>query len=551
MTDELLTLPLVPPSSDVTRRVESFTQDADLSWVVDMLTGHRDEILERWLDAASDQPFHRARAERAIADHIPALFDALGRLLTRYRDRSGNGVPLEDPDVLAAAQSHARMRFEQGFVAPDVATEFRLLRQEIGRALRRYVSDRSPTSDVVGAELLLHDALDGAVFLALTELSEHEVARRRAESSLREMEERFRLLVESVEDYAIFTLTPDGRVSSWNAGAQRIFGYDRDAIIGHPAALISTDEDLAAGLPELLLAAAAAEGRATADGERRRADGSRFHADAAVTALRDDEGAVVGFAMVLHDVTARRRSEADRAIATSERNAFIATLGHDLKNPLASATTGAQLLRSRAAKGTLDPEQLATRLAAIEAALRRAALRVDELMDLARQETAAASAPPTDQLDLVALVREVLDGYRVTYDKHEFIFEPGAESLAGDWDRDHIERSVDNLVSNAVKFSPMGGRIAATVREERAGASRRAVVTISDQGIGIPEGEHDVVFERFRRGSNVRDVLGSGVGLWSVRRIVEQHGGTLEVESKLGAGSTFTIRLPLVSETSG
>lgn len=417
----MATLPPVPPESDVATRVEAITQDADLSWVVDLLTERRAEILTRWLEAASDQPFHRERAEAAVADHIPDLFGALVRLLTRYSDPTGNaGVPLEDPDVLAAANSHARVRFEQGFSAPDVATEFRLLRQEIGRALRAYVSDRSPTTDVIGAELLLHDALDGAVFIALTTLNEHEVARRNAEIALEE----------------------------------------------------------------------------------------------------------------------------ERALASSEREAFFATLGHDLKSPLATATAVAQLLRHQSAKGRLDVTQLEARLASIEGALRRGALRVDELMDLARRDGAEVSTLHLERVDLVALVRSVLDGYRVTNDRHDLVLD-GSDAVVGEWDRDRIERSVDNLVSNAVKFSPHGGRIAVTVSEERSAASSVAVVAVADKGLGIPPQDQEAIFARFRRGSNATDLPGSGVGLWSVRRIVEQHGGTLMVDSHLGVGSTFTLRLPI------
>jgi PAS domain S-box-containing protein len=537
---------LLPETSNVATRVESITQDADLSWVVDLLGERRDEILAGWLDAAADQPFHRARSERAVADHIPALFDALVHLLTRYSDPSRSaGVPLEDPHVLAAAQSHARVRFEQGFTGPDVATEFRLLRQEIGRALRRYVSDRSPTTDVVGAELLLHDALDGAVFLALTVLNEHEVARRKAEAALRESEESFRLLVESVEDYAIFTLTPDGRVASWNAGARRTLGYDREAIVGLPVARLFTEEDVAAGVPQRLLAAAAADGHAVGDGERQRADGSRLHADAALTALRDDSAAIVGFAMVMHDVTARRRIEEERAATTREREAFFSTLSHDLRTPLATATAIAQLLRIQASKGALEPAHLVGRLQSIEGALRRGALRVDELMDLARREGSEASTPQTGPVDLVLVTSDLVARYRMADDRHEFVFTTSVDSLVGAWDRDGVERSIDNLLSNAVKFSPQGGRISAAVSEERSDDARVAVITIVDQGMGIPEDEHDAIFARLRRGSNVGEVPGSGIGLWSVRRIVEQHGGWLAVESRLGQGSTFTMRLPI------
>ena len=517
---------------------------------MDLLVERRDEILTRWLDAAADQPFHRDRSERAVADHIPALFDALARLLSKYSERSENaGVPMDDPDVQAAARSHARVRFEQGFVAPDVTIEFRLLRQELGRAIRRYVSDRSPTGDVIAAELLLHDALDGAVFLALTTLNEHEVARRLAEGALQVSEERFRLLVEAVEDYAICTLAPDGRVSSWNDGAERILGYDRGAIVGQPVALIFIEEDVTDGLPARLLAAAAADGRATANGELRRADGSRVHTDASVAALRDDGGDLVGFAIVLHDVTERRRVEEERAMAAAEREAFFATLGHDLKSPLASASAISQLLRRQARKGVLEPAHLDSRLSSIDAALRRGALRVDELMDLARRVGSDAPVARTEPVDLVALVSGVLDGYRLTNDDHEFVLDAPTGRLVGDWEADQIERSIDNLVSNAVKFSPRGGQISVSVSEKRSSEAHEAVVTISDQGLGVPEDERETIFTRFQRGSNVSDVPGSGLGLWSVRRIVERYKGTLEVESRIGKGSTFTLCLPLAATT--
>ena len=414
----------VPVESDVARRAETFTHDADLSWVVDLLTQRRAEILSRWLEAAADQPFHKARSERAIADHIPALFDALGNLLARHSDRSRNpGAPLDDPAVLEAAQSHARVRFQQGFLAPDVATEFRLLRQEIGRALRLYVSDRSPTTDVVGAELLVHDALDGAVFVALTALSEHEVARREAERAL----------------------------------------------------------------------------------------------------------------------------EAERKTAASEREAFFATLGHDLKSPLATAMAVTQQLRHQAHRGSLEVAHLADRLVDIESALRRGALRVDELMDLAHRDAVESRALHTESVDLGALVTEVLVAYRLTSDRHVLTLNAPSDPIVGEWDRDRIERAVDNLVSNAVKFSPDGGEVTAVISLASRGDVQEAVLMVTDQGRGIPADEHDAIFTQFQRGSNAADLPGSGVGLWSVRRIVKQHGGTLSVSSAVDAGSSFTMRLPLVA----
>jgi signal transduction histidine kinase len=157
---------------EVAVRAEEFARGADLGAVVQVLRRQRHTILADWLAAASRQPMHERHGGRGVADHIPALFDALTDVLERaapsWRDP---GVPLEDPAVLAAAQRHARSRFEQGLSAAEVVTEFRLLRQEIGRALRLHLPPDSPTGDVLAAELLVHDALDAATSLALSSLS--------------------------------------------------------------------------------------------------------------------------------------------------------------------------------------------------------------------------------------------------------------------------------------------------------------------------------------------------------------------------------------------
>ena len=147
---------------------------ADLALVAEALVERREEILSRWRDVSSTQPFHTGRRALAVADHIPELFDAIVDLLQRTAPRAvPSESPLQDPAVLSAAREHARVRFEQGLSAADVVTEFRLLRQEVGRAIRAEVDDDAPTGDVVGAELLVHDALDGAIALALTALTVH------------------------------------------------------------------------------------------------------------------------------------------------------------------------------------------------------------------------------------------------------------------------------------------------------------------------------------------------------------------------------------------
>lgn len=159
-------------AADVETRVQHLAHATDLSWVTAALAEYRDKILARWLEVAADQPFHRERREGAVADHIPRLLDALIAFLRRDAPRwIDPGAPLDDPDVLAAAQAHALVRAEQGLEPTDVVVEFRLLRQEIWHALRRRLPDGVPTSDVVGAELLVNDALDGAITVGLAAIT--------------------------------------------------------------------------------------------------------------------------------------------------------------------------------------------------------------------------------------------------------------------------------------------------------------------------------------------------------------------------------------------
>jgi len=161
-------------TTGVEARVERFAKGTNLGWVAEALSARRADILERWLDAAARQPFHHSRRELAIGEHVPALFDAVVALLRRAAPRWVDApAPLDDPAVLDAAQAHARSRVEQGLRPTDVVVEFRLLRQEIGRALRLELDDAIPARDVVGAELLLHDAFDGAMTLALAALTHH------------------------------------------------------------------------------------------------------------------------------------------------------------------------------------------------------------------------------------------------------------------------------------------------------------------------------------------------------------------------------------------
>jgi signal transduction histidine kinase len=167
--------------AEIARRAEEYASESDMGWVVQTLVEHRADILDRWLVDTSVQPFHRDRRPSAVADHIPALFDALICVLQDAAPRwKTPGAPLEDERVRDAAESHALERAAQGLRPADVIVEFRLLRQELLRAIRRGIPDDAPASDIVGTELVLNDCLDGASALALAALAKH-VEREREE----------------------------------------------------------------------------------------------------------------------------------------------------------------------------------------------------------------------------------------------------------------------------------------------------------------------------------------------------------------------------------
>lgn len=162
-----------PSTDEHGERVEEITRGADLGPVADLLTERRSEILERWLEVTSQQPFHRGRRDRAVADHLPHLVDGLLAVLRRTAPPDAEyEAPLDDDRVLEAAREHAFVRFEQGLGAADIVTEFRLLRHEISRAMRLYLDSSESPADVVAAELVVNDALDGATALSMSALSD-------------------------------------------------------------------------------------------------------------------------------------------------------------------------------------------------------------------------------------------------------------------------------------------------------------------------------------------------------------------------------------------
>jgi signal transduction histidine kinase len=225
------------------------------------------------------------------------------------------------------------------------------------------------------------------------------------------------------------------------------------------------------------------------------------------------------------------------------REAFLTALAHDLKTPLTASMGYAQLLRREATKSGRGKavRRLGDWAAVVARNAERAVALVDELLDIARLEAGHALDLECRPVDLVALARRVAEDHQHETDRHRIAVEAQVGDLIGRWDARRLARVLDNLLGNAVKYSPDGGDV--TLRLTRDGPW--AVMTVSDQGLGIPIADQPRIFEQFHRGRNVaRSVGGTGVGLAFVRRVIEQHGGSIGVESQEGVGTTFTVRLP-------
>jgi signal transduction histidine kinase len=223
------------------------------------------------------------------------------------------------------------------------------------------------------------------------------------------------------------------------------------------------------------------------------------------------------------------------------RDEFMSTVSHDLKSPL-TFIKGMANLRRRRATATPDNAQLLDALEQIEASAGRMAAQLDELVDASRLEAGVTIELHRSPVDLVELARTAVDQHQHSTDRHALYVSSSTEELVGTWDPVRLGRVLDNLLDNAIKYSPRGGTVEISLDAE----DSWAILCVSDRGEGIPTADLPHIFERFHRGRNVEGrIPGTGIGLAGVQRIIELHQGTIEVESAVGFGTTVTIRLPL------
>ena len=381
----------------------------------------------------------------------------------------------------------------------------------------------------------LRDA-DGSV-LGFAKVTRDMTERRRADQALHESEERFRLLVESVKDYAIFVLDPAGRVASWNAGAEAIKGYAAEEILGQHFSVFYTPEDVASGKPQQHLDAAAREGRAEDEGWRVRKDGNRFWADAIITAIRDPAGTLIAYGKVTRDLTVRRRIEEQLAQSNSELERFSYSVSHDLRAPLRAINGYAQaVLEDYAAALDAEGQRF---LGIIRDSAKRGGELIDALLNFSRLGRQPLSVEP---VDLTELARVIVDELRRSagVEGMDVIVDPLPPTSG---DRTLLRQVLVNLIGNAFKFTRGRPHPQVEIGARREGQA--VVYFVRDNGVGFDMRYADKLFGVFQRLHRADEFEGTGVGLALTQRIVQRHGGRIWADGKVDGGATFFFTLPV------
>ncbi len=350
----------------------------------------------------------------------------------------------------------------------------------------------------------------------------------------------YQKLVESIHDYAIYMLDLSGRVSSWNAGAQRFKGFTEDEILGEHFSRFYLPEDVANGRPFKALQTARVEGRFEDYAWRVRKNGERFWAHVVIDLIRDEHGAPMGFAKITRDITERREAESRlltlRAV-NQELQEFVHVASHDLREPLRKVLAFSDLLETEAG-AKLDAEQRGY-IRTITSATERMQSLLDSLLSLTKVSSHGGSF---ETRDLNQIVTDVISDLELAINERQAtITVAPLPTLA--IDPSQIRQLFQNLIENALKYSRPGVAPVVRINSVKADDPSCIAIQVSDNGLGFAPEHSDRIFGIFQRLHTRDEIAGSGVGLSICRKICERHGGTIRAHGNPGQGAAFTLQL--------
>jgi PAS domain S-box-containing protein len=386
------------------------------------------------------------------------------------------------------------------------------------------------------------DRLASAI-TAMLELIDYAMANIASQYLESKQEARFQLLVDSIRDYGIFMLDAEGRVATWNAGAQAVKGYAASEIIGKHFSIFYPDEDRAEGKPARGLEVAATTGRYEEESWRVRKDGSRFWANVVITAAREAGGKLVGFAKVTRDLSERkraedalRRSKEAADLANRELEAFSYSVAHDLRAPLRGINGFSRALLEDWAKA-LDPEAK-DYLQRIGAGAGRMGALIDALLGLSR---VTRTDLRSETVDLSRLAESVAAQLQAAHPERrvDFVAEQGVSARG---DAQLLRLLFENLLGNAWKFT--ASRDPATIAFRASASDDEIIYDVHDDGAGFDMAYSSKLFAPFQRLHSSTEFPGTGVGLATAQRIVLRHGGRIWADGAVGKGATFHFTLP-------
>jgi PAS domain S-box-containing protein len=525
--------------------------DAILADLINEETGQRGYIItgdDSYLQAYS---FSLQRLQRDIGEVRGLTVDNaaqqrslshLDPLLATRLLQLQQGVAARQKQGMTAAVSAAKTGGGQQTM-DQARTLIAGMQREEQRLLGERLEKVSTSSRWAKVLIVVGDVMAFFFLLAAALIVHQEMARRKKmEEELRQSEERFRVLVAGVKDYAILMLDPDGIVVSWNAGAERIKGYRAEEILGCHFSRFYLSKEVEVGKPERVLREAVEQGRVEDEGWEVRKDGSCFWADVVIRALYDENGRLRGFVKVTRDMTDRLQAEEEMKArnaqlenANNELKAFSYSVSHDLRAPL-RAIDGFSLALFEDYDDQLDPEGKRY-IQRIRAAVGRMGQLIDGMLDLARISHAEMVQ---DTVDLGGLAREIAADLTGSQPERQVAFTiPPTILVKGD--RVLLRVMLENLLSNAWKFTSEKEKAYIEIGVQANG--RRAIHFVRDNGAGFDMQHAGKLFGVFQRLHRESEFPGTGVGLATVQRIIHRHGGRIWAEAARGEGATFYFML--------